>query len=164
MDDPEFITKWAEWMNDKTVAANYGGTPNLLVTMTSAKKTLESLTGYRFAILLPENDELIGHVSIHNVDNINRNAFIGIVIGNEADRGRGYGTEVLRLVLAYGFKTLNLHNIALTVHSDMQMAIACYKKIGFKEIGRMRDWVFKDGRYVDKIYMDILDREFALLE
>jgi RimJ/RimL family protein N-acetyltransferase len=115
-------------------------------------------------VVLHDGDKLIGQVSIRNVDNLNRNAFVGIVIGDEENRGRGYGTEVLRLVLAYGFRTLNFHSMALSVHADMQAAISCYKKVGFHEVGRMREWVFKDGRYVDKIYMDVMDREFMGME
>ena len=39
-------------------------------------------------------------------------------------------------------------------------AIACYKKCGFKEMGRRRKTVFLNGKYYDKLYMDILKEEF----
>lgn len=107
-----------------------------------------------------DGDVLIGSISIHNIDHLNRNAFIGIFIGEAEHRGKGYGAEAIRLLLAYGFKTLNLHNIMLTVHADNCAGIACYKKVGFREVGRLPEWTFKDGRYTDKIYMGILAREF----
>jgi Acetyltransferases, including N-acetylases of ribosomal proteins len=157
-DNEEICTKWAEWMNDKFVADNYGGGHNL-VSASSAKKTLAELTGYRFAIILLDGDVLIGHVSLHDIDQLNRNAFLGVFIGDEKYRGKGYGAEVIKLVFEYGFKTLNLHNIMLSVHADNNAAIACYKKAGFREVGRRREWIFKDGKYVDKIYMDILKSE-----
>ncbi|MCL2003771.1 MAG: GNAT family N-acetyltransferase [Oscillospiraceae bacterium] len=159
-DDTEIYTKWAEWMNDKTLNDHYGGHHNL-VSLASAKKTLEELKGYRFAMVLLEGDILIGHISLHDIDHLNRNAFLGIFIGEATHRGKGYGTEAIRLVLGYGFKTLNLNNIMLSVHADNNAAIACYKKAGFREAGRRREWVFKDGKYFDKIYMDILAREFG---
>lgn len=158
-DDIEIYTKWAEWMNDRTVADNYGGPHNLL-SLASAKKTLEELKGYRFAMILLDGDVFIGHISLHDIDHLNRNAFLGIFIGEEAHRSKGYGAEAARLVLDYGFKTLNLNNIMLSVHADNHAAISCYKKVGFREAGRRREWVFKDGKYIDKIYMDILAREF----
>ncbi|MDR0897101.1 MAG: GNAT family N-acetyltransferase [Oscillospiraceae bacterium] len=160
-DAPEIIAKWAEWMNDKTVADYYGGYHNL-VTDEAAKKRLAVLTGYRFAIVLLDGDKLIGHVSIHDVDTINRNAWMAIAIGDRACRNKGYGGETLRLVLQFAFHTLNLHNISLSVYADNKAAIACYKKVGFKEIGRWREGAFKDGRYIDKIFMDMLDNEFTL--
>jgi len=62
--------------------------------------------------------------------------------------------------VVYGFKTLKLNNIMLSVHADNCAGISCYKKVGFKDAGRRREWVFKDGKYIDKVYMDILAREF----
>ena len=159
-DNEEICAKWAEWMNDKPVADNYGGGYNL-VSLSSAKKTLKELSGYRFAIILLDGDVLIGHVSLHDIDHLNRNAFLGVFIGDEKHRGKGYGAEVIQLAIDFGFKTLNLHNIMLSVHADNSAAIACYKKAGFRETGRRREWVFKDGKYVDKIYMDILESELT---
>ena len=159
-DDAEICAKWAEWMNDRTVADTYGGHHNL-VSISGAKKTLEELQGCRFAIVLFEGDALIGHISVHDVDHLNRHAFIGIFIGGEEHRSKGYGAEAIRLVLGYGFKTLNLHSIMLSVHADNAPAIACYKKVGFKEAGRRREWIFKDGAYIDALYMEMLESEYA---
>ena len=158
-DDIEIYTKWAQWMNGRTVADGFGG-PHNQVSLAGARKTLEELKGYRFAMVLLEGDVLIGHISLHDIDHRSRNAFLGIFIGEEEHRGRGYGAEAIRLALDYGFKTLNLHNVMLSVHADNAAAIACYKKVGFREAGRRREWLFKDGKYIDVNYMDILEREF----
>jgi RimJ/RimL family protein N-acetyltransferase len=100
---------------------------------------------------------MIGSISLHNIDHRNRHAFIGIFIGGAEHRGNGYGTEAVRLILSYGFKTMNMHNIMLSVHADNLSAINCYKKAGFRETGRRSEWVFKDGAYIDVIYMEILE-------
>ena len=158
-DDTEIQTKWARWMNDRAVNNYYDGHHNL-VTLAGAKRTLAELKGCRFSIVLLEGDLLIGHISLHDIDHLSRHAFLGVVIGEEAHRGRGYGTEAIRLVLDFGFNILNLHNIMLSVQADNAAAIACYKKVGFREAGRRREWIFKDGKYIDNLYMDILAREF----
>lgn len=160
-EDPESYAKWAEWMNDRTVSDNFGGHHNL-VSVADAKKTVAELQGCRFDIVLLEDDELIGHISLHDIDHRNRHCFMGIVIGDEDHRGKGYGTEAVRLLLEFGFKTMNLHNIMLSVHADNHEAITCYKKIGFREAGRRREWVFKNGKYIDVLYMDMLSNEFGL--
>ena len=41
-----------------------------------------------------------------------------------------------------------------------ERAMKCYKKCGFKEYGRRRQCVFIDGKYYDKVGMDILAEEF----
>jgi len=160
---PEIVDSWARWMNDRAVTDFYGGHHNL-TTFPGAQKALEELKGCRFAIVLLEGDALIGHISLHDIDQLHRHAFLGIVIGEAEHRGRGYGAEAVRLALDFGYNTLNLHNIMLSVQADNFAAIACYKKVGFREAGRRREWVFKDGKYVDNIYMDMLAREFSSQE
>lgn len=156
-DDAEIYIKW---MNE-TVADSFGQ----YHTVVSSKKDLKWLYEppddmQRYAIVLLENDVMIGSISIHNIDHLNKNAFLGIFIGEDEYRGKGYGAEAILLILDYGFNTLNLHNIMLSVKADNAAGIACYKKTGFKEAGRRREWAYKNGGYVDVIYMDMLAREF----
>ena len=107
-----------------------------------------------------ENDELIGNIGLMDIDHINRKAEVGLFIGEPENRSMGYGTEALRLILKYGFETLNLHNIMLHVHSDNQRAIACYNKVGFHEFGCRREAIYKNGSYFDLVHMEILDIDY----
>jgi len=95
-----------------------------------------------------------------SIEHIHRRATLGLFIGDAEQRGKGYGTEAIRLLLSYGFNILNLHSIMLVVHADNPKGLACYKKVGFKEFGRRRESRMKAGRYIDLIYMDILSTEF----
>lgn len=74
----------------------------------------------------------------------------------EDNRNKGYGAEVLDLLLDYGFNYLNLNNIMLNVKSFNERAIACYKKVGFKEFGRRRESYFLNGKYYDDIQFELL--------
>jgi len=118
-----------------------------------------TLGGYDFAIV-KNDDTLIGNIGLFKISHISRSAITRLFIGEKENRSKGYGSETLRLILDYGFNTLNLHNIMLNVFSDNEPAIACYKKVGFTEFGRRRESYFKNGRYVDDVHMDILDVEF----
>ncbi|MCL2707607.1 MAG: GNAT family N-acetyltransferase [Defluviitaleaceae bacterium] len=155
----ETLSLWVRWMNDPAVAEMYGGRQNN-ASVENAKKTLGGLQGRRFDVVLSEGDLPVGHASLHDVDHLNRNAFVGIFISGEEHRGRGYGAEAIKLMLGYAFLTQNLHCVALSVHADNLAAIACYKKSGFRESGRRIEWIYKNGGYVDKVYMEILDREY----
>ena len=157
-DDTE---NYIKWMNNKEVAVNFGQYNHVVSSKNDLKWLFEPPSDMqRYAIVRLDNDTLIGSISIHNIDHLNRNAFIGIFIGEEEHRNKGYGTDAIRTLLEYGFKTLNLHNIMLTVRANMEAAIACYKKTGFREVGRLPEWVFINGQYVDKLYMGILAKEF----
>jgi len=159
IDDAEIYTKW---LNDYEVCANLG-MYRQMISLEAEKKILERLNsdGQVYAIVLLESDVLIGNIGLHEIDHMSRRADVGLFIGEAENRGKGYGAEALRLMLEYGFNTLNLHNIMLYVHADNEAGIACYKKVGFREIGRRRESKFKDGRYIDVISMDILSTEWG---
>lgn len=157
------VDSYLKWMNDEPVAANFGEYNQLVSSKNDLKWIYEPRSDmHRYAMVLLDGDVLIGSISLHNIDHLNRNAFIGIFIGEEEHRGKGYGAEAIRLILNYGFKTMNLHNIMLTVHADNDPGIACYKSVGFQEVGRLREWVFKDGKYIDKLFMSIMENEFEM--
>lgn len=157
-DDAE---NYIKWMNDMVVARNYAQYSSVISSKSDMKWFFEPESGVqRYAIVILDGDVLIGSISLHDINHLNRTAFIGIFIGEEENRSKGYGADAIRLILEYGFKTMNLNNIMLSVHADNSAGISCYEKVGFRETGRRREWVFKDGKYVDVIYMDILAREF----
>ena len=107
-----------------------------------------------------DDDKMIGTVSLEDINHINRCATLGIFIGDKDFRGKGYGTEAIKLVLEYGFKYLNLKNVKLDLMEFNERALKCYKKCGFKEYGRRRNCKFINGKYYDSIAMDILAEEF----
>ena len=162
--DAEFYTRW---LNDPAVAVGLGMYPKMLSLPAEEKylADLASRSSQDFAMVLRDDQggRLIGNISLMDLNHIDRTATLGLFIGEEADRGKGYGAEAIRLLLGYGFHTLHLHNIQLHLNGDNAQALACYKKAGFKEFGRRRESKFHSGRCVDQIYMDILDSEFAAL-
>ena len=134
----EDAEKYAEWLNDFRTTDYLG---NNIITLSE--------------------DKLIGTVGIENIDHLNKRGTLGIFIGDVEEREKGYGTEAINLILDYGFNYLNLNNIKLDVVEFNERAIACYKKCGFKECGRRRKSEFVDGKYYDRLSMDILKEEFA---
>ena len=156
------IEKYVKWLNDFSVTDGLNGSQNL-VTLESEKEWLEKNCkegSFQFAIVKLENNELIGNCGFNELDTINGKGSIGIFIGDEVNRNKGYGTEALNLLIDYGFRYLNLNNIMLSVYSFNKRAIKCYEKVGFKVIGKRRECYFKDNKRYDDIYMDILRSEY----
>ena len=48
----------------------------------------------------------------------------------------------------------------LKAYSFNQRAINCYRKCGFKEIGRRKDAKLVGGEKYDEVYLDLLASEF----
>lgn len=159
----EEIQKFAEWMNDFQVT-DYTGRTSQITTYASEKEYLENAEKdtekKSFNIVNLGNDKLVGTVGLEHINWVERSAVLGIFIGDDDFRSNGYGTESIRLLLEYGFKYLNLHSIRLDLLSVNERAHKCYLKCGFKDTGCSREEIFLNGKYYDKLHMDILENEF----
>ena len=109
-----------------------------------------------FGIQLLKTKKLIGTCQLHSISTVHRNAELQIRIGDVRERGRGYGTDAVQLLLKFGFDDLNLHRIFLHVFADNKAALRTYEKCGFKREGTLRDAAHIDGRYVDVAVMGVV--------
>jgi RimJ/RimL family protein N-acetyltransferase len=157
--DVDDAGKFAEWLNDLEVTVNlqlYGSSINV----ENERTLLEGLAKeHNYSIVDKATDELIGNCGFVGIDSPNRTGEAGIFIGNKKFWGRGYGTEALTLLVEYGFKALNLHNIFLQTYDFNKRAIRAYEKAGFKRIGVRREALYRDLRWHDIVFMDILPNE-----
>lgn len=153
-DDAE---QYARWMNNIEVT-RYLGQASKCYSLDSEKKALERMVseGHNYAMVLKEEDRLIGNISLMDVNYLYQTAELGIFIGEVADRGNGYGQEAIRLLIDYGFRFLNLKNIMLRVYSGNKQAIHVYEKCGFKPFGKRTKCLFVDDKWHDEIFMEIL--------
>ncbi len=104
----------------------------------------------------------IGNTGLHRIHPRYRSAEAGIFIGERDFWGKGYGTDAMRLLLAFGFDQLNLHRVCLHVYAGNHRAQRSYEKCGFVREGVLREAVYKDGRYDDIVVMGILQSQFRL--
>ena len=115
---------------------------------------------YKFAIETIEESAFIGGCSTNDIDWKNSVATIGIFIGNKGYLGRGYGTDATKTLVAFLFNQMNINKIRLTCYSFNTRAIESYKKCGFVIEGVLRQKIFKDGKYHDRIAMGLLQNDF----
>jgi RimJ/RimL family protein N-acetyltransferase len=104
--------------------------------------------------------EYLGGISLTTIDSINRSAQVGIVIGSKPNWGKGFGTDAMRVVLAFAFEKMNLHRVWLNVYDFNVRGIKSYEKCGFRREGVQREYRFLDGRYHDSLLMGILEHEY----
>jgi RimJ/RimL family protein N-acetyltransferase len=160
---PEDAEAWARWHNDLQVSLPLGDeayTPFPLPKSEEAVASIIRDQDHVFSIVDLEMDEVIGRCMLFDIDWVNRMAMLGIVIGEQAYWGRGYGQEATRLLLDYGFNLLNLNSVMLGTFAFNQRAIHCYEQVGFKVIGRRRQARIIAGVKHDVLLMDILADEF----
>jgi len=107
------------------------------------------------AITEPSDGTYRGEIVLNDHDEANRSAGLRISLSLGA-RGRGLGTQALRLLLAHAFGPLGLHRVSLEVFAFNTRAIHVYEKVGFRHEGRMRDALWWDSMPHDTLLMAIL--------
>ena len=114
---------------------------------------------YFFQVRELAEDKLIGFVGLFPIW-AHGNAWVGIGLGERDYWGKGCGTDAMRLALRFAFMELNLHRVTLDVFEYNPRAIRSYEKAGFREEGRRRQFILRNGRRWDEIEMGILREEW----
>lgn len=109
-----------------------------------------------FAIRKTMEIPIIGYIQINGINSVHRSAEMGIRIGEEKNRGQGYGKEALHLAVEFCWNHLNLNRVQLIVFKHNLRAIGAYKAVGFSKEGALRKAAFIDGNWVDLIVMATL--------
>ena len=107
-----------------------------------------------------ESSKPIGNCGLHSISPKDHNATSGIIIGEKDYWSKGYGVEAARLLINYGFQQLNLHRISSSAIAYNDRSIKLHKKLGFREEGRLRQAMFKNGQYHDRVEFGILREEW----
>jgi RimJ/RimL family protein N-acetyltransferase len=114
---------------------------------------------FEFRIRTLAEDKLIGFIELWVQWN-HQTAWVGIGIGEAEYRGKGYGSDALRVAVSYAFRELGLYRVSLGVFSYNQRAIRAYEKVGFVHEGRLRSALYRDGQRFDHLFMGILRSEW----
>ncbi len=133
-------------------------------TLEWLEQTIRDKRVLSLGIVEKTTDRLIGYAGITSISAINRAGEYYLFIGDKQSWGKGYGTAATRLIVNYGFLSLNLNRIMLTVFSSNTGALRVYAKAGFKEEGIMRQACYRDGAYHDSVVMSILRPEWEEMQ
>ena len=153
-----------QWINDREqVLFN---APYRVVSENDHREWYESIRKRKDVVLLGirlrRGMKLIGSCQLHDIHVIHRTAFLQIRIGDVRQRGRGYGTEAVGLLLRHAFSDLNLNKVHVFVFAGNTAAIRMYECSGFRKEGRLKQAAHIDGSYVDLLVMGIPKKRFSL--
>jgi RimJ/RimL family protein N-acetyltransferase len=112
------------------------------------------------AIVRQEDDRLIGETGLLRMFPAWRTTDMSIILGDPTAWGKGYGREVMELMLDYAFGSLNFHRVAIGVVGTNTRALKFYEGVGFKQEGIQRDGYFFDHHYQDFVMMSLLEEEY----
>ncbi len=104
--------------------------------------------------------EILGLVSLTNIDSLNQCCSLHIMIGAKENQGKGIGSFAVNAMLDHAFRNLNLHRVELRALTTNARAIHVYEKAGFVKEGVLRKAVYKNGVFSDICQYGILKEEF----
>lgn len=155
--EPSDLERTLKWHNDPKLYENLEGTFRPVSRQAEAE-WLQRVSGWaadalNWAICVTENGQHIGNIYLKNIDWVSRHGELHIFLGEEAQRGKGYGAAAVRLLVGYATGQLGLRRIHLQVLSDNIRAIRVYEKCGFVKEGLLKEHVFKQGAFKDLVLM-----------
>lgn len=162
--EPEDLPLFQSWFADRDVVRYSLGAwlfpTSMLETAEWLEKAIRDKGTLSLGIVVQDTGALIGYAGIAAISAINRSGEYYILIGDKGNWGKGYGTAVTKVIVEYGFASLNLHRIMLTVSAPNEGGLTAYRRAGFTAEGVLRQACYRDGAYHDKVVMSILREEW----
>jgi RimJ/RimL family protein N-acetyltransferase len=168
----EDFNQLIDWVNNEHLLTNWAGSlfsyplsrDSLDWYIEDTNEGLES-DAFVYKAVDTETGTTLGHVSLGSISRKNRSARISrVLVGNNAERGKGVCQQMINAVLRFGFENLELHRISLGVYDFNTSAIKCYEKCGFVSEGVQRDVLqYKPNEWWSLVEMSILETEWRKL-
>ncbi len=152
-DEQDTAVKFVEWFSDARVRQYLS--LRYPVGLASEAEWLKTTSIDRDCIVwfIYANDELIGNIGLHKIDQTNSNTELGITICNKNFWGKGIAPAVEFAVLSYGFENIvpgGLHKIFTRAFVKNNRSIRALEKTGVKTVGFKKEQIWKNGEWHDE--------------
>ncbi|MBD3352920.1 MAG: GNAT family N-acetyltransferase [Candidatus Lokiarchaeota archaeon] len=153
----EDFETYKHWMKDEQIR-NRMGLPNKICNYIIRKmhkcigKTKQ--TAYHFVVVRKRDNILIGFcdISKHAYFDV---AEVGLLIGEKEDWQKGYGTEIMKFLLNFGFNVMKTNVVEIYTTKKNQAAINLFKKLGFSHSCILKGYCKIENGFEDIIHMYI---------
>lgn len=126
------------------------------------ENNINNSTNLRF-IVETENDGAVGLATLTDIDWKNRKAHHGMKLASKKSRAKGIGTDTVMAIMKYAFEELQLNRLDGSWFEENIPSKTMYMKCGWKEEGKLRNYIYKKGKYRDLIVTGILKEEYENL-
>ena len=103
--------------------------------------------------------DFLGVIRTDEIDRQNRSIRVGLDI-DPGKRGQGWATKLYCALLKWLFDFKGYHRVHLAVLDSNVVGLKLYLNSGFREEGRQRQAIWRDGAWRDYVLMSILEDEY----
>jgi len=112
-----------------------------------------------FSVVELAGGELAGAATLWGVDTHSRVAHAGLSL-RPSFRGRGLGTDTVRLLCRYGFEVRGMHRMQVETLAGNAAMIRAATQAGFTREGTLRQAAWVTGEFVDEVILGQLVSEW----
>lgn len=98
----------------------------------------------------------VGLIDLFDFDPKNKRAGVGIVVPDQQNRGLGYASQALDLLIKYAFEILQLNQLHCDILADNQSSRALFEKFGFVQTGNKKQWIYDGINYKDELFYQLI--------
>jgi len=114
-----------------------------------------------FVVIDLDLDEVVGVTGITYIDWPNKHADVHFYIGKNSEWiDEKYSGTAIKLILDYGFKTLNLNKLWAEIYEIDIKKLSFFEKKGFKIDATLREHYFHNGKYYSSHILSLLRKEY----
>ena len=162
--DPEVESRWTHDLSYLRTLSRDLARPlsqaQLKKKYEAIEKGMEEHNLIYYTIRRKDDNGLLGFIRLFWIEWSHGAAQLQIGIGDAAERGQGYGSQALRLILRFAFEELNLYRLTAVVGEDNPRGVNFFQKFGFVEEVRRRQALLRDGQTYDLLMLGLLKDEW----
>jgi ribosomal-protein-alanine N-acetyltransferase len=115
--------------------------------------------GINWAITLKGDPKLLGIIGHYRIKPEHYRAEIGYMLHPD-HHGKGFITEAIKAVVAYGFDEMQLHSIEAIIDPENAASATVLEKNGFEKEAHLKENEFFNGKFLDTVIYSLLKRNF----
>lgn len=120
-------------------------------------------TWFQFVIIKKSNNQLIGDVGIHFIDNDGFQVELGCTLDKNY-HGKGFATEALKTVIDFIFTQLHKRRIIVSLDPRNNSSLRLIERLGFRKEAHFKQSLFINNEWVDDLVFAILKDEWIAKE
>ncbi len=122
----------------------------------NAHMDIYSAKQLRLVICDSVDNQTLGLIDLFDFDPTNSRAGLGIVIKQDSQRQKGFGSMALQMVMDYAKEHLYLHQLYANITCDNKASIALFEKSGFTLVGVKKQWTRTNKGYKDEALYQLI--------
>ncbi|MDI6791583.1 MAG: GNAT family N-acetyltransferase [bacterium] len=151
-----------KWFNDPDIS-RYMDTPNETYSKETIIEKFFVLNQDDINLIISEKEgsKEIGFCSIYNINRSTQSGEVSFLIGEKQFQGKGYGKEMVKLLLSSAFCKVGLNSITATVTQQNCQSVKVLEQAGFRKIGIRRQYHFLNEEKLDEILFEMIEEDYS---